>query len=102
LGALYPDNSRVFGANAMRLLLQDNRGPEMAVATGIEYELSLPQLGPLFIAQSNSILNLTWTGPGILQSSPSLTAGMWANVTNANGNYRLPAGAGSQFFRLVQ
>jgi hypothetical protein len=102
LSALYPDNSRIFGTNAFRILLQDDRGPEVAVATGIEYKISPPQLGPLFITQSNSILNILWTGPGTLQNSTSLTAGVWANITNVNGSFSPPAGTGPQFFRLTQ
>ena len=101
LAALYPDSTRVFGTNALRLLLQDDRGPEVAVATGIEYEISPPPLGPLDISESNSVINLAWTGGGTLQSAAS-PAGDWANVANAVSPYRLTVGAGQQFFRLIR
>ncbi len=101
LAALYPDNTRVFGTNALRLLLQDDRGPEVAVATGIEYELSPPPLGPLDISQSNSMVNLTWPGGGTLQSAAS-PGGGWTNVVNAVSPYSLTVGSGQQFFRLAR
>lgn len=94
LSALYPDNSKVFGANPIRLLLQDNRGPETAVDTGIEYQIAPPQIGPLFITQSNNVIYINWTGPGTVQYSPSLPA--------ATSPYSFPAGNGQQFFRLSQ
>ena len=103
LAARYPDNSKVFGGNAMRVLLQDNRGPETAVETGIEYKISPPQPGPLFISQqSNGVINLTWTGPGVLQSSASLTGGTWTSLVSATSPYSVSAGSEQQFFRLVQ
>src|SRR5436309_13243247 len=52
LAAQYPHGSKVIGLNAFRLLLQDNRGPETAVETGLPYGLASPRLG------------LSWTGPG--------------------------------------
>jgi len=36
------------------------------VATGITYVISPPQLGSLFISQSNSAVNIIWTSPGML------------------------------------
>jgi hypothetical protein len=102
LAAFYPDNNKVFGPNPVRLLLQDNRGPETAVATGISYVLSPPQLGSLFITRSNDLINLNWTGPGRLQSAASLPAGAWFNVTNAVSPCSFTAGSGQQFFRLTQ
>ena len=102
LSALYPDDSRVFGSNPIRLLLQDNRGPETAVASGIEYVISPPQLGPLFINESNNLTNIIWSGPGTLQYSGSLTAGSWTNLTNAVSPYAFQIGSGRQFFRLAE
>ena len=102
LSALYPDNSKVFGVNPFRILLQDNRGPETAGETGIAYVLSPPQLGPLFISQSNNVINIVWTSPGMLQYSTSLASGTWTNLTNAASPYISQAGTGQQFFRLVQ
>jgi len=101
LAALYPDSTKVFGSGPMRLLLQDDRGPEVAVATGIEYVISPPQLGPLFIAGSNNFLTVTWTGPGTLQYSTSLAGGSWTNLTNATNPYTFQLSGGSQFFRLA-
>jgi hypothetical protein len=102
LSALYPDNSKVFGANPIRLLLQDNRGPETAVDTGIEYQIAPPQIGPLFITQSNNVIYINWTGSGTLQYSPSLSAAVWTGLPTANSPYSFPAGNGQQFFRLSQ
>jgi hypothetical protein len=102
LAALYPDNQRVFASNTVRLLLQDNRGPETAVATGINYLISPPQLGPLFITNSNSVINLIWSGPATLQCSSSPAVGSWTDLSNAASPYRLTAVTGQQFFRLVQ
>jgi hypothetical protein len=100
LSALYPDNSNVFGTNIMRMLLQDDRGPETAVATGIEYVISPPPPGPLLIAQTNGVITIKWTGSGILQDCTALPAGAWMNVTNAANPYSFTAGSGQQFFRL--
>ncbi len=61
--AQFPDGSKVFGPNAFRLLLQDNRGPETAVETGLPYILASPRLGPLFITRSASLITISWTGP---------------------------------------
>jgi len=102
LAAVYPDHGKVFGAGPIRLLLEDNRGPETAVETGIEYAISPPQLVPLFISQSNTLVNLLWTGPGTLQYSASLVAGSWVSLSNAASPYAFQLGNGSQFFRLAQ
>ncbi len=102
LAALYPDSTKVFGTNAIRLLLQDNRGPEIAVATGIAYVISPPQLGPLFISQSNGVMSIIWSSPGTLQSATSLSAGDWTNLNSATSPYIFQAGSGQQFFRLTQ
>ncbi|MDB6019073.1 MAG: fibronectin [Pedosphaera sp.] len=102
LAARYPDNSKVFGGNPLRLLLQDNRGPETAVETGIEYQIAPPQLGSLFITQSNSVININWTGPGTLQSTASLTPPVWTSLTTATNPYSFTPGSGQQFFRLTQ
>jgi hypothetical protein len=48
-----------FRTNAMRLLLQDNRGPEPAVETGIPYILAAPQIGPLFVTKPGSQVTIT-------------------------------------------
>jgi endo-alpha-1,4-polygalactosaminidase (GH114 family) len=101
LSTLYPDGTKVFGTNAMRLLLQDDRGPETAVETGIEYIISPPPLGSLFITQSNAVISITWTGSGTLQSAAS-PAGEWTNLVNAASPYSFSAGSGQQFFRLAQ
>jgi hypothetical protein len=101
LAALYPDNSKVFAANTLRLLLQDNRGPETAVETGIQYILAPPQLGPLFISQSNGLVTIIWASPGTLQYSASLTSGSWTNLASAASPYSVQAGSRQQFFRLA-
>jgi hypothetical protein len=101
LASLYPDGTKVFGANAMRLLMQDDRGPELAVATGIPYILAA-RGGPLFISRAGSQVTITWTGSGTLQVSDSLKAGSWTNLPNAASPYTIQAGAAQQFFRLAE
>jgi hypothetical protein len=102
LSSLYPDRSKVFGSSAFRLLLQDDRGPETAVETGIDYVLALLTPAPLFITSSNSLINVIWTGPGTLRYSTSLAAGVWTEVINATSPYSLPVESGPRFFRLAQ
>ncbi|HVU09000.1 MAG TPA: hypothetical protein VHG89_10695 [Verrucomicrobiae bacterium] len=102
LAALYPDNKKVFGGNPMRILVQDNRGSETAVATGIAYQIAPPQLSRLFLTQSNSIINIFWTGPGTLQSAPSLNPATWTSLATATNPYSFIPGSGQQFFRLTQ
>jgi hypothetical protein len=100
LDALYPGGTKVFGTNAMRLLMLDDRGPELAVETGIPYILAEPQAAPLFISLFGSQVTLAWSGSGTLQASSSLAAGSWTNVTSATSPYAIQAGVGQQFFRL--
>jgi len=101
LASLYPDGIKVFGTNAMKLLMQDDRGPELAVETGIPYILAAP-VGPLFISRFGSQVTITWTGSGALQVSNSLGAGSWANVPNATSPYTMQDGVAQQFFRLAE
>ncbi len=62
-------------------------------------------LGPLTITrQANGTFVISWTGPGTLQSSSSLTSG-WSDVTPAptGTTYTVtPSGKPGQFFRLRQ
>jgi hypothetical protein len=103
LAATYPDGTKVFGTNAMRLLMQDDRGPETAVETGIPYLLAGPVPGLLSISASGSTtVAISWTGTGTLQISTSLASGSWTNLTNATNPCVIQAGASSQFFRLAQ
>jgi hypothetical protein len=102
LASLYPDSTKVFGTNAMRLLMQDDRGPETAVETGIPYILAGPQAGPLSIAQIGNQLMILWSGPGFLQASSSLASGSWTNVPGASSPYSTQAGMAQQFFRLAE
>jgi hypothetical protein len=101
LASLYPGSARVFGTNAMRLLLQDNRGPELAVETGIPYILAAPA-GPLSISQFGNQLTIAWTGSGVLQVSSSLSANSWTNLPNATSPYVIQPGIARQFFRLTE
>jgi hypothetical protein len=102
LASLYPNGTKVFGTNALRLLMQDNRGPESAVETGIAYILAVPQAGPLFISLLGSQVTMTWSGSGTLQVSSSLAVGSWTNVLSATNPYTIQAGAAQQFFRLAE
>jgi len=92
----------VFGTNAMRLLMQDDRGPELAVETGIPYIVAAPPPGPLFISPFGSQVTITWSGSGTLQVSSSLAFGSWTNVPNATSPYTIQAGMAQQFFRLAE
>jgi len=100
LASLYSDGTRVFGTNAMRLLMQDGRGHESAVETGIPYILAAPRVGPLFISGIGSQVTITWSGSGALQVSSSLAVGSWTNVPSATSPYTIQAGMAQQFFRL--
>jgi hypothetical protein len=102
LAAQYSDGTKIFGPNDFRLLLQDNRGPETAIETGVTYSLALPQLGPLTIVQSGGVITISWTGPGLLEFSDSLTPGLWTTLTNAASPYVFTPGPGARFFRLAQ
>src|ERR1700722_1153910 len=102
LASLYLDGTSVFGTNAMRLLLQDDRGPELAVETGIPYILAAPQPGPLFISRFGSQVTIAWNSPGTLQASGSLAAGSWTNVPSATSPYTNQVGLAQQFFRLAE
>ncbi len=101
LASLYPNGTRVFGTNSMRLLMQDDRGPELAVETGIPYVLA-PQPGHLSISESGGQVTITWTGAGALQVSSSLDAGSWTNMPNAVSPYTIQPGVTQQFFRLTE
>lgn len=102
LAAQFPGGTRVFGTNVFRFLLQDNRGPETAVETGIAYLLAGPPPGALSISQSATGVSLSWTGSGTLQSSSTLAPGFWTNILNAANPYLVQAQSAQQFFRLAQ
>ncbi|SPE52306.1 hypothetical protein SBV1_1500012 [Verrucomicrobia bacterium] len=101
LGALYADSTKVFSAKSFRLLLQDNRGPEAAIETGIAYTLASPQPGSLFISNSNNLVAISWTGSGTLQFSGS-AIGAWTNLPAATNPYVFQATGAQQFFRLAK
>jgi hypothetical protein len=104
LAALYPGGTRVFGTNAIRLLMQDDRGPETAVETGIPYLLApaLPGLLYISVSDTGDSVAISWTGTGTLQVSPSLTSASWTNLTTSANPGIIQATASSQFFRLAQ
>ena len=102
LAALFPGGTKVFGTNAMRLLMQDDRGPETAVETGIPYLLASPLPVLLNISVSGDTVTIAWNGAGTLQVSNSLTSGSWTNVPNATNPYIIQTTANNQFFRLAQ
>ncbi len=101
LAALYPGGTNVFGPNPMRLLMQDDRGPELAVEMGIPYVLAAAQVGPLVITLIGSQVTITWSGAGSLQTSSSLAPGSWTNVTGRVSPYTNQVGMTQQFFRLA-
>ena len=100
-GAQYPGGTSVFSGGPVALLLQDDRGPEIAIATGFPYRLSPAQLAPLFISQAGGAITLAWNGPGSLQWSSALGANGWTTLTNASSPYIFQA-ANTQFFRLTE
>jgi hypothetical protein len=102
LAAQYWDGTKIFGPNDFRLLLQDTRGPETAIETGVLYRLAAPQLGPLTIVQSGNLITISWTGPGSLEFADSITTGSWTKLTNEPSPYVFQPGPGARFFRLVQ
>jgi len=58
--------------------------------------------GPLSIALSGGQVRVSWSGPGVLQSRDSLTAGTWSNVPGATSPYTAPANGPQKFFRLAE
>jgi len=84
------------------LLLQDDRGPETAVQTGISYALASPPPALLFISNSVTRVTISWTAPGTLQCSGLPFGGTWTNLPAATSPYTLQAGAAQEFFRLAQ
>ena len=102
LSALYPDGSKVFDNNTFRLLMQDDRGPEFAVETGLPYTLAAPVPGLLSITNSSRQVTISWPGPGTLQCSSSLVNNIWTNLPGAASPYTFQAGATERFYRLAQ
>ncbi len=102
LSAQYPGGAPVFRTNSFRILLQDDRGPEIAIATGLPYTLAPAVLGPLSISRAGSQITISWSGSGILQESGSLSPGSWTNVPGGASPYVFQAGPSPQFYRLVQ
>jgi hypothetical protein len=102
LAAQYPDGTAILRSNTFRLLLQDNRGPETAIETGVPYSLAAPPIGPLSIVQSGNLITISWTGPGSLEFSDSLTTSSWTKLTNVFSPYIFQLGPGARFFRLTQ
>jgi hypothetical protein len=102
LGSLYPRGTKVFGTNAMGLLMQDDRGPEIAIETGIPYILAAPQIGPLLITSIGNQATISWSGPSFLQASSTLAPGSWTNVAGASSPFVIQPGLSQQFYRLAQ
>ena len=73
----------------------------MAVATGIEYQIAPPQIGPLFIAQSNNLISINWTGPGTLQYSPSLAGGGLDGFADGNQSLQFSSRERTTIFPAV-
>jgi hypothetical protein len=101
LAALYSDGTKVFNSNSFRVLMQDDRGPEVAVATGLPYTLAAEPVGPLYISNSGSQITITWAGPGSLQVSSSLAKGSWTTLSGVTSPYSFHAAASPQFYRLA-
>ncbi|MEY3274877.1 MAG: hypothetical protein RL153_142, partial [Verrucomicrobiota bacterium] len=55
--------------------------------------------GPVAVSLSGSNAVLTWTGPGTLESAPSI-AGPWTAVAGATSPYSTSAASGTLYFRL--
>ncbi len=104
LAAAYPGGSKVFANESLRLLLQDDRGPENAVETGLPYTLAAPPApapGPLSISGALGPITITWNGAGTLQCASSVN-GSWTNLPSATSPYVFLANASRQFFRLTE
>ncbi len=70
---------------------------------GVVYSwISLPPLnpGPLRIRMSAGAVELTWSGPGVLEARDNLTSGAWAPVTNATSPYPVSLTGQQRYFRL--
>ncbi|MEY3275268.1 MAG: hypothetical protein RL153_533 [Verrucomicrobiota bacterium] len=55
--------------------------------------------GPVAVSLSGSNAVLTWTGPGTLESAPSIS-GPWTAVAGATSPYSTSAASGTLYFRL--
>jgi hypothetical protein len=86
LAAIYPGGAPVFNGNQFRLLLQDNRGNEVASATGIAYVLAAappPTYAHITVDGSTS----DWAGVPVLATAPVTNSAVsFASLSAANDN----------------
>jgi hypothetical protein len=104
----YTDNQLVYDGPTLALAFQPVNTSWTAVDTvpqnaTLTYTfVNLPPLspGPLRIRTVNANVELSWTGPGILESRDSLTSGTWATVPNASSPYFITPTGQQRYFRL--
>lgn len=77
---------------------------DTAPAAGpIPYELAeVPPMnpGPLHVRMSGAMVEVSWTGPGVLEARDSLSGGSWAPVPNATSPYLASPSGTQRYFRL--
>jgi hypothetical protein len=86
LAAAYADSTKVFTTNMFRLMLEDNRGNEVATATGIPYVLA-PQPPSTYSHISVDGSFNDWANVPIVATAPTNGSGFsFANCSIANDN----------------
>ena len=56
--------------------------------------------GPLHVRKSAGSIELTWSGPGVLEARDSLSGGTWAPVTNASSPFSVNPAGQQRYYRL--
>jgi len=71
---------------------------------GYVYTFAAPtQLGPLSVGlNAQGQVSISWSGPGTLQSRPSLTGGSWQDVAGAVSSYTTQPTNSQTYYRLIQ
>lgn len=71
---------------------------------GHVYTFAAPtELGPLSVGlNAQGQVSISWSGPGTLQSRPSLTSGSWQDVAGAVSSYTTQPTNSQTYFRLIQ
>ncbi|HKS37739.1 MAG TPA: hypothetical protein VJW76_11155 [Verrucomicrobiae bacterium] len=108
--AIYDSNgASVFTTNMIAFALEaENAGfatREIAPDSGGHvYTFAGPaQLGPLTVGlNAQGQVAISWSGPGTLQSRPSLAGGTWQDISGAVNSYTTQPTNSQTYFRLIQ
>lgn len=103
------DGQPVFASDTFSLLLETEDSNYITTDTapdsgGITYtfaEFPPLELAPLQLAYEGGKMRITWSGPGTLESTPSLTAPAWTPVPGAQSGYTFTPIGAQRFYRLT-